>query len=457
MVQLKLSVAQERLMALWHGPVEKEPVSTRIPGLANLGNTCFMNAVLQCLLNTPGGLLAEVCRAFEESLRDGSENPSSSGAKVLVRSFAALVREYQATEGKALSKGNKALQNLKAGIATLDQQYAGCDQQDAYEFLGCLLDGLEEKFKVLQQLQQQSPQQSAAASGGVIREICGVTSYTTRTCHCCEERFEVDKVTDTAMRLPLISDAAVADAQLRAKEEDSPVSLQDLLAAAQKPEDIDGYDCDSCRAACHREGREHARSGMTQRAGAVCRTGDVLAIVLYRFCNTLDAAGNFKPAKVKRKVAFPTKLELDTGDYQLFGVVSHIGASLASGHYVAAVQSTRDGLWYTCDDEKVSPVNLKALYDGRPISGVQPGSDPYILFYQRCRAEGGSEGASDAATAEAQAPVPAESRADAQVAAEAMPSADRLARAQDEVKYADVAESEWQRSRLVQKLAAILR
>jgi len=380
MVQLKLArSASDRLMSLWHtSPMSKDPnlsgpsADNSPPGLANLGNTCFMNSVLQCLLNTPGSL-AEACLALEEQSFDAEETPSSIGAKVLVRGFASLVREYNASEGKALSKSNSALKNMKVAIATLDKQYAGCEQQDAYEFLGCLLDGLEEKFKVLL---QKSPSED-----GVVREICGIASHTTRTCRCCSTAFHVDKVTDTAMRLPLISAVAQADENLRMQEEQSPIALEELLKSVQTPEDIDGYDCNACRAASIEESREHVHSQMTQQAGIVSRTGDVLAIVLYRFCHTFDAAGRFQPSKVKRQVTFPTLLSMETGEYDLFGVVSHIGSSLASGHYIASVQ--REGMWYTCDDERVSPVTLKAVYDGRPISAMHPGADPYILFYQR--------------------------------------------------------------------------
>jgi len=380
MVQLKLArSASDRLMSLWHtSPLSKDPnlsgpsADNSPPGLANLGNTCFMNSVLQCLLNTPGSL-AEACLALEEQSFDAEETPSSIGAKVLVRGFASLVREYNASEGKALSKSNSALKNMKVAIATLDKQYAGCEQQDAYEFLGCLLDGLEEKFKVLL---QKSPSED-----GVVREICGIASHTTRTCRCCSTAFHVDKVTDTAMGLPLISAVAQADEELRMQEEKSPIALEELLKSVQTPEEINGYDCDACRAASIEESREHVHSQMTQQAGIVSRTGDVLTIVLYRFCHTFDAAGRFQPSKVKRQVTFPTLLSMETGEYDLFGVVSHIGSSLASGHYIASVQ--REGMWYTCDDERVSPVTLKAVYDGRPISAMHPGADPYILFYQR--------------------------------------------------------------------------
>eukprot|EP00972_Heterocapsa_arctica_P105765 15580843-Heterocapsa_arctica.AAC.1 len=87
--------------------------------------------------------------------------------------------------------------------------------------------------------------------------------------------------------------------------------------------------------------------------------------------------------KVKRHVACPTVLALETGKYSLFGVVSHLGTSPSAGHYVAAVRSRRDGMWYDCDDETVTPLSSKALYDGRAVTSVRAEAEPYILFYHR--------------------------------------------------------------------------
>jgi len=192
----------------------------------------------------------------------------------------------------------------------------------------------------------------------------------------------VDRVTDTALRLPLSLDVQF-DPALREREEATPISLQELLDASRQPEKIDGYDCDACRARSAERGEAHARSTITQHAGVIAETRDVVVVVLYRFAHALDAAGNSKPTKVNRQVACPTELNLESKSYRLFGVVSHLGTSLSSGHYVAAVRSRRDDAWYECDDERVTPLSLKALYDGRSVTAVRPGAEPYILFYHR--------------------------------------------------------------------------
>jgi len=355
-------------------------VPGRLPGLANLGNTCFANSTLQCILNTPGWFL-EACLAFRH-LKESS--PSKAAA--LGRSFQTLSREYGANAATPLPASNAALTGFKSALEALDARFAGGKQQDAYEFLGCLLEALEDGFGALFPSPSPAAAEGAAAAGAkpsskmnLVRGMCGVTTHTRRHCHSCSSCFEVDSVTDTALRLPLLSPVAQFDEILRAQEESTPITLEALLGASRLPEVVADYDCDACRERSVQNGVSHVRSTMSQQACVISATNDLLIIVLYRFGQTLEVFGTFQPIKVTRKVACPKELELDTGSYSLFGVVSHMGGSLANGHYVAAVRSRRDGSWYECNDDRVEPLSLPDA----TVTSVKAGADPYILFYHR--------------------------------------------------------------------------
>mmetsp|Transcript_15428 Transcript_15428/g.27622 ORF Transcript_15428/g.27622 Transcript_15428/m.27622 type:complete len:444 (-) Transcript_15428:282-1613(-) len=354
---------------------------SQIPGLANLGNTCFMNAVLQCLLNTPGRLL-ESCTAFADLNPNGIAEKGLLGLR-----FAELATEYGLRDGGSLPRNSSALVGLKASMAALDSKYAGCQQQDAYEFLGCLLEGLDENFTAVLKAKFGSFCQLPLPPSGIVRSVCGVASHSTRCCQRCLECFEVDHSVDTVLRLPLISPEAQMDEAVRAKEETEPITLKELIDAAQKPEDIDGYDCDKCREIAEKAEVDHERSLVTQRAGLVSETRDILCIALYRFLNVMDEQGNFSAVKIQRRVAIPTVLSFETGEYRLYGVVSHEGSTLASGHYIAAVRSLRDHQWWSCSDAQVTPLHLRNLYEVSEITATKPDATPFILFYHRMEAD----------------------------------------------------------------------
>ena len=122
-------------------------------GLKNLGNTCYMNAVLQCMSGT-----IPLSRYF----LDGSykshvskDNPLGSRG-VLAEAFAAIVRHLWSGDYSFISPVTIKVR-LASGIneglkfivsqdvsGRLNEMFRNNDQQDAQEFLGFILDGLHE-------------------------------------------------------------------------------------------------------------------------------------------------------------------------------------------------------------------------------------------------------------------------------------------------------------------------
>ncbi|XP_039507747.1 ubiquitin carboxyl-terminal hydrolase 19 isoform X2 [Pimephales promelas] len=121
---------------------EKKVCLPGFTGLVNLGNTCFMNSVIQSLSNTRELRDYFHDRGFESEIN--CNNPLGTGGRLAI-GFAVLLR--------ALWKGtHHAFQpsKLKAIVASKASQFTGYAQHDAQEFMAFLLDGLHEDLNRIQ-------------------------------------------------------------------------------------------------------------------------------------------------------------------------------------------------------------------------------------------------------------------------------------------------------------------
>ncbi|XP_050245151.1 ubiquitin carboxyl-terminal hydrolase 5 isoform X1 [Quercus robur] len=115
-------------------------VSTRgatggLTGLMNLGNTCFMNSAIQCLVHTP-----EFARYFREDYHQeiNWQNPLGMVGE-LALAFGELLRKLWAP-----GRAPVAPRSFKAKLARFAPQFTGYNQHDSQELLAFLLDGLHE-------------------------------------------------------------------------------------------------------------------------------------------------------------------------------------------------------------------------------------------------------------------------------------------------------------------------
>ncbi|XP_052178295.1 ubiquitin carboxyl-terminal hydrolase 15 isoform X2 [Diospyros lotus] len=305
-------------------------------GLINCGNSCYANAVLQCLTFTKPltiyllrGSHSRACRMKEWCLMCELEQ------------HVMMLRE----SGGPLSPGR-----ILSHMRSLNRQIGDGSQEDAHEFLRLLvtsmqsicLEGLGGENVVDPRLQETTFIQHTFRGRLKSKVKC-------LRCHHESERYE------NIMDLTLEIFGWVE-------------SLEDALTQFTTPEDLDGenmYRCGRCAA--------YVRA---RKQLSIHEAPNILTIVLKRF-----QEGSY--GKINKSITFPDMLDMvpfmtGTDDipplYLLYAVVVHLDTLNASfsGHYVSYVKDLQDN-WLRIDDTEVLPV---------PISQVMS-EGAYILFYMR--------------------------------------------------------------------------
>ncbi|XP_022190980.2 ubiquitin carboxyl-terminal hydrolase 2 [Nilaparvata lugens] len=101
-----------------------------LTGLRNIGNTCFLNSIVQCLSNTRHLRYYILTNAYKKDIRSDSQGD-------LIVAFANLLKEIWSG---SVEVANTAL--FKSQVQRFAPRFMGYSQQDAQEFLRYLLEGL---------------------------------------------------------------------------------------------------------------------------------------------------------------------------------------------------------------------------------------------------------------------------------------------------------------------------
>ena len=113
------------------------PASEKIKrGLMNLGNTCFMNSSLQCLVHTIDLSTYFLTDRFRQDIN--TTNPLGQQGEISIR-YADVVKQLWAEINQGF-----APRLFKQTIGRMNHTFEGYGQQDSHELLQTLLDGLHE-------------------------------------------------------------------------------------------------------------------------------------------------------------------------------------------------------------------------------------------------------------------------------------------------------------------------
>ncbi|XP_022187055.2 ubiquitin carboxyl-terminal hydrolase 2 [Nilaparvata lugens] len=330
-------------------------------GLRNIGNTCFLNAVVQCLSHIS---------PLREYFRSGSylADIKSQSDGALVKSFANLLNDLWDGENRTVQPGT-----FKRCLQQFAPCFMGNNQQDAQEFLRYLLEGLHiDVNRVRSKIRDYtdlddclSDQQKAMEcwkrylkcdNSKIVDLFVGQLKSTLKCAFCGHCSTTFDPFWDLSLSLP--------------DRGHLPVPLSQCLDTFTRDEVLEANEMPTCSKCKTR--RKCTKSLKIQRLPMI------LVLHLKRFSPSESSRHS---RKLTTLVEFPLE-NLDLSPYtdssssssgaplyNLVAISKHSG-TIMSGHYVAMCR--QNDQWVEFNDERVT------------VKGSSIGcGDAYLLFYER--------------------------------------------------------------------------
>ncbi|XP_029460909.1 ubiquitin carboxyl-terminal hydrolase 37 isoform X2 [Rhinatrema bivittatum] len=211
----------------------------QLQGFSNLGNTCYMNAILQSLFSL---------QPFANDLLKQGIPWKKIPFNALIRRFALLLarKDICSPESK-----KELLKKVKSAISATAERFSGYMQNDAHEFLSQCLDQLKEDMEKLNKTWKAEPVSGEENSPA---RACDVSATRVYTCPVvCNLEFEVQHSIsckmcgETVTKRERFNDLSI---DLPRRKKFLPArSIQDSLDLFFRMEEIE-YSCEKCNGKC---------------------------------------------------------------------------------------------------------------------------------------------------------------------------------------------------------------
>ncbi len=336
-----------------------------VSGIANMRNTCYMNAALQALRHN-----TEISAFFlEDRHTQWIERKPGSPKVELVKAYADLLRSLWSASRPAYVRPQGFLQSMiPAAVAAGFDQFQVPLQHDSHEFLTFMLDQLHEGMAEEVNIQIHRPPPVSSQDKAIVAALEAWKRYfgkqyspftemiygllrITMTCEGCKNQTDTWE-TFNCLKLPVSSD------------KNAPLTLESMLKEEFAEETIDNYACEKC---------SPTRTRATRKMH-IWRLPRMILLVLKRFnYDGRKVYTDFKlnpqdPLVFRRYFSADSPEPSSVQPYECFATVDHHGSS-GGGHYTAQAKSPLTEKWHVFDDETATP-----------ISEPQFGVSTYILF-----------------------------------------------------------------------------
>ncbi|XP_055567968.1 ubiquitin carboxyl-terminal hydrolase 42-like [Falco cherrug] len=303
-------------------------------GLYNVGNTCFLNSVLQCLTYTPP--LANYLLSHEHS------SSCRQQGFCLMCIMEAHVNNAWNTSASAIQP-----RDVISALPRIGGHFMLGMQEDAHDFLRCTVTAMQRAC-----LAGSSAWDTSSQYSTIVHQIFGGFLRSRVTCCSCKA---VSNSCEAFLDVPLDIEAAS--------------SVTAALENFVKPERLAGensFQCNRCD-----------EMVTALKRFTIDRAPRVLTLCLKRF--------DFYGKKIGKFVQYPQYLDLwpymsqgaaEPLRYALYAVLVHSGGSCQAGHYFCYTKAS-DGLWYQMNDTLVDRCDINTVL-------VQ---QAYLLFYVRAAGE----------------------------------------------------------------------
>ncbi len=307
-------------------------------GLLNAGNTCYLNAALQCVLYVP-----QLTNYFLSPCANDDLLKKRLNACAVANEYAALVRALWGTPPtEPLSS-----EALRVALAKVHKTFGNATMQhDAHEALVALLHTLHDA------LAKTSPIQESLAAPHV--HLDSWNAHNKGNYSFLTELFQGQ------MRVTVAGPGYVSTSydhfwDLSLAVDGMTGSVAQAVARHLEPTTVDGF----------KQGDEYITVDITRQFVYLPL---ILVVHLKRFDNRRNKLDKFVDYAVDMDVPFAGS---QVAHYQLFAVCLHSG-DVAGGHYAAMCES--HGRWFYLDDASAQPVqDLNAIIQ----------RDAYVLLYRR--------------------------------------------------------------------------